>query len=215
MPGKKLKYGEYRKQGRCVRCYRENPTPEKPFCPTCDEKVKVERREIYHYYKENKICVRCHKEPAARGKTRCLNCADIENYEQMVKRKPPTEEQKQRRKELNEARRQERISKGICAKCGKRPITKGSTVMCIECLLKNRRRNKKYFELQRTYVPKDQRKALGLCYKCGKPFEPNGTAYCNDCREAQRQVALHQNHDNWKRHHIEQNRLLFCRKGKG
>ena len=93
-----------------------------------------------------------------------------------------TREQKDRHNALRKQHRQEWAAAGLCSNCGKRPALPGRKV-CAECRDKRRAINAKAYrsraaEQRKTY---HNRKAAGLCVRCGKPAG-NGQTMCEDCK---------------------------------
>lgn len=214
------KYGILRGLGICANCKKEQSIPGKPYCPKCDEKIKARRKEEREWYKKNGICSLCHKNKAAPDKTLCFDCADKVRERIQKARDNWTPEEKQHFKELgkqaDKKRSELRISQGLCVKCGKHKLSARSIRMCDFCLAKHRERQRqirlKKLDEQGIFT-QAERKSRGLCMWCSKPFKPNGTAFCDDCRERARQNSLKIDKTNWKAWNRKQNNVIFAKKG--
>ena len=214
------KYGRLRELGKCVRCKKDNPTPESQWCPECAVKVKTRNKQDREWFKERGICTLCRQERAVKGKTLCPNCSDRMKATNKATRDKWSEEDRQHTlkiiKEARIRRIERRLSQGLCIKCGKHKIAKNSTRECEYCLIKKRAYNKQYREKkldEQGILTQKQRIERGLCYWCGDPYEPNGTRFCEKCREKARQRTRNQDKSNWLKWHKRENALLFARKG--
>ena len=123
------------------------------------------------------LCSRCCKEPADKGYKTCWRCRangrDRPRYYYIL-----SDEQKQRNAELTKARREERIEKHICVRCGKRPARNGYTE-CALCADKcNRRRREKARE--HGVIPREMGGNGLYCRRCFKP-KCHGERICPDC----------------------------------
>ena len=121
----------------------------------------------------------------------CFNCIYPDCIDDYVKPYDAELEKKiwaERSKKTNEKRRfiyKDRKSKGICTRCGKRPITKDSACFCIECLLKsNRQKRDKHRE--NGHLPLDLFDGVNLCKTCGKAKPVDGYKVCEKCLENNR-----------------------------
>lgn len=87
--------------------------------------------------------------------------------------------------------RARRKTDGVCAKCGARPAIPDST-QCFECRDKvneghqRRRRENPGADAARSKKFRDDMRAKGLCYKCGKKAA-EGRVSCHDCLEKARE----------------------------
>ena len=68
--------------------------------------------------------------------------------------------------------------------------------MCNECYQKHlRSKYKRYWDS--VGIPRKKRPEYGLCFICGKPYDPNGYKVCDKCREIERQAALLEDKTKW------------------
>lgn len=125
--------------------------------------------------KEKGLCVDCRK-PLDRDGVRCVSCNDKHNQK-------------------NKERREWYQSAGICPKCGENPIM-GDEKMCPECrayaykIVMGRRDfiRKRYNSDHAKWSRKAyaERKAQGICTRCGKRKADHGYVMCGICREKDR-----------------------------
>ena len=118
--------------------------------------------------KEKGLCVDCRKSLDRRG-IRCSDCNNKHNIH--VKE-----------------RREWYQSAGICPRCGKNPIL-GDEKACPECnsyaysiniRINQDKKNKSHAEYSRKVYA--ERKAQGICTRCGKRKADHGYAMCSICR---------------------------------
>ena len=144
-----------------------------------ESKMSEGNKLLYEFYKRHKICVRCGQESAVKGKTRCITCLEKDAESQRKTRAQKTEEQLEIQREKNRIYAKERYKKlkeqGLCVNCGK-PQTSTSEVYCIDCAIKNQRRNNK----RKSGISRSERKAFGKCYVCNEPVGKCGTM-CDKC----------------------------------
>lgn len=124
------------------------------------------QRECRSYYKSIQRCVRCHKKDAytMNGRSYCAECAEKERDRSKKRYEHDKERRSKRAKELKE----ERMSNGLCYRCG-RPQDKEGRGLCKRCAAMKR-------ETKRRNAPEDaitiqeriERSYDGFCYKCGK-----------------------------------------------
>lgn len=132
-------------------------------------------REVRAYRKSVGMCIRCGNDKiAVNSTTMCLKCLDERREYQAKRFAAMTPEEKQRRKERNNARRREKQAKhrseGVCTICGK-PAYNGKR-RCMEHFL--------YFKRYDMEVKKRMKKGyaeLGLCRICGGECVP-GKKFC-------------------------------------
>lgn len=131
---------------------------------------------IKKFYRESHLCSVCGKEFVYAKDKRCFDCR-----EKARKRKSPTEEQKKRWQQNFYSKQrslyQERVSRGICTKCGKVRAVTGKK-KCGACLEKEARAQRKRHESQNV---REYREMNNLCYFCGKPIDRDNGRICNAC----------------------------------
>ena len=117
----------------------------------------------------------------------------------------PAERKKQREAERCHKRYYQRKAAGVCVQCGKPDeFTEEGGAYCIDCLERYAEYRQESYRRnpQSTYNRHkrlaDQRKADGLCVRCGKPLEDKSKARCKACRaqDAERhRIKYQQNQD--------------------
>lgn len=128
------------------------------------------------------VCVRCGRNDALPG-TYCEEC------------------RKQTRAYYHEVKRIA-LDNGLCPRCGKNKLF-GDEKTCIECRAKQAEYNQTYAEkhkdIIKSYYSRNadrnrkiyaERKAQGLCPKCGRTKSNDGYSKCLICRERDRVNAI-------------------------
>lgn len=194
---------------RCTNCSRF-PFCEKMIMPsqeacknfikrsaTCEKVIVAEvpnnkmdrkkyQKERYETLKKKGICVKCGFEEAEPNSIYCLDCREKERKRSRKYAKKNKEKMKEKQKEDHKKRYYERKAKGICTKCGKRKVYEKSTIYCMECYLKDKKRYKS--QSRTPGIAMSERPGYGLCYKCGKSKEREDINLCNGCHEKQSKV---------------------------
>lgn len=173
--------------------------------PALLQTIMTKYQELYAWYKQMGICPQCGTNKAAPNRVRCEECL-AKNAESANKRRKinPAPSRKAYYKSLREKRKED----GLCIWCGK-PTCSSSTVFCIDCKIKNQRRN----EQRKSGIDRSERKEYGLCYICGKPAV-DGKKLCEDCNKNLcgnlPQSKGGKNYKRWK----QQNELIFGNGGR-
>lgn len=155
--------------GLCVSCKK----PTTCLRTTCDDCADFERKRNGLNRKDRRaagLCSECGGKPR-KGKSLCGKCAKLLSAR--------AEEHRQRCKEL-----------GICKSCGKESLS-GMT-FCAECREKRLAYSRSYDKNSRdprrvsadNKKRRDDRRAAGLCPKCGKEPPAPGRKNCDDCLKA-------------------------------
>lgn len=139
-----------------------------------------QNKELYDWYKKMGICPQCGSNKAAPGKVRCEECL-VKNAESARKQREKfTQEQADTARENHRTYlkklRADRKTAGLCIYCGK-PQSEYSTSMCIECRIKNQKRNDK----KKEGIDRSERPMYGRCYRCGTKI--TGGKLCEKCSE--------------------------------
>ena len=101
--------------------------------------------------------------------------------------------QKWYRNESQKERYAKRKVAGLCVRCGKKPVWCGS-IYCYEHWLYRKRYMAEYRSKKRgDNVPRSDRKALGLCWYCGKPYA-KGFKICAECLSRRRKNNVKTNY---------------------
>ena len=135
------------------------------------------------------LCLKCGKRPPAPHRSQCEPCAE--------KRRPADRARHHRRSA-------ERAAQGLCPKCGKWPLAPDRT-MCGPCGAKRNRASRardarlraagmprrdperaKLYERERSRREAEERRAAGLCVRCGKAPADSGRTVCGPCGETRR-----------------------------
>ena len=162
----------------------------------CDHDIKARRaRDLERYHRRTAerrakgLCLKCGKRPPAPHRSQCEPCiekrrpADLARYHQ---------------------RTAERVARGLCPKCAKRPPAPERS-QCGPCLEKDAaagrardsrlraagipRRDRERamaYERERSHREAEQRRAAGLCVRCGKSPAVEGRTMCEPCAEERR-----------------------------
>lgn len=138
----------------------------------------------YYLRKHNGRCVKC-GEPVDGEGTMCLAC----KMDSRQKTHDYDERHAGAASMRYHRRKEERLAKGLCVRCGKNPHVEGKTC-CQECADKhNKQLRLKY---KRRTAGKTPERVLrvenSLCYFCGKPALP-GKKTCSKCCESARKNA--------------------------
>ena len=176
-----------RTQGLCRKCGKVPAMDSYTLCRTCLDKTEKWAKERYDRLKASGMCPHCGK-PKRPERFSCDDCLA-----------------KQREKE--KSKRLFYKSVGICPICGRNRIYIKGRVLCEECAAKQagcaERYRRKNTEKTRECAKKvmhrlwDERRAAGLCPKCGGELEP-GYKTCLKCRIKSRE---------WSRGKREKERL--------
>lgn len=130
-----------------------------------------ENRKRYHWYKNHHICVKCGQAEAAPNRTKCDSCLEKD-------RKRHRENWDNVRDVRNIYAKNRRIrnkSKGMCAKCGAKPLWDTSTSMCYDCMIVQRNATRRWKEPRKL-----KWRESGLCVRCGGVRKP-GYKVCRKC----------------------------------
>ena len=165
----------------------------------CDHDLEARRAldlERYHRRTAERrargLCLKCSKQPPAAGRTLCEPCA--------AKQRPAD-------RERFEKRIAERRAQGFCPRCGKAPPEPDREI-CASCAEKRNRASRardarlraagkprRNLETARAYNKKHsrqeaaERRAQGLCPKCGKQPPAPGRSICTPCGDKHRASA--------------------------
>lgn len=165
----------------------------------------AQHRERYYWYKEHGICVSCGQEDAAPGKVKCEECAAKVADRSMAAYYRQREERREAMRRRQRERYAKRRAKGLCADCGKK--TSAGKRLCLDCFLRRRRYDKRYFDAYRR-VKTDF--FDGLCRLCNEPVVPGKKLCARHCAIAKKNLkranAQQSNADHPWRHG---NQLIF------
>ena len=212
---------ERKSSGTCTSCGKAAPAPGRTRCEPCLEKRRAADRRRHHRRTADRLargmCPRCGKRPPAPERSTCAPCSAKDNRASRERDARLRTEGRPRRdanraKEYGRERRrrlyEERISAGLCSKCGRAPARPDRTT-CEACARKHRDRDKirhvrakakgllyggRDPEAKRKSGRKssrrrtEARKAAGLCIRCGHGRPEDGRSMCEPCRENRRQA---------------------------
>ena len=143
-------YKSRKESGLCPRCGKPLDR-DGHYCSECLEKEREYRSETKKFCKENGICPVCHKEKLYGDEKQCILCREY-HWEYGIKN-PPTDQQKEKyRNRFRETQKKlyaERVSNGICTRCGKLKVVPGRK-KCGICLEKDMilHRNRRAYEVE-------------------------------------------------------------------
>lgn len=130
-----------------------------------------ESRKRYHWYKDHHICVKCGQAEAVPNRTKCDVCLEKdrnlhrENWNNV----------RDVRNIYAKNRRARNKNKGMCAKCGAKPLWGNSTSMCYDCMIVQRNATRRWRK------PRELKwREAGLCVRCGGERKP-GFMVCRKC----------------------------------
>ena len=210
-----------REAGLCQSCGLAAPAPGRARCEPCLEKRRAADRERHRRRTADRIargmCPRCGKREPAPGRSSCADCARKDNSASRARDARLRAEGKPRRdadraREYGRERRrrlyEERMSAGLCSKCGRAPVRPGRTT-CEPCAERHRARDRSRHARAKAqgllYGGRDPeakrrsgressrrrseaRKAAGKCIRCGHGRPEEGRSMCEPCRANRRQA---------------------------
>lgn len=177
------------------------------------KKERKRQKDNYYYLKSLGVCTRCGREDVFPGHVHCPSCMEkIQKESRAYYRRLSDEDRELRRKKKNEydkKRYQQRKAEGLCVACGKKAV-KG--IFCIECYVKNKKKNQKRAQKKKIETggdPRELRTEKGLCRFCEEPALP-GHRLCEKHYSIAVESARHARQFNqyWR----EENQLLFMKK---
>jgi len=161
----------------------------------CEDLAARRARDLERYHRRAAqrraagLCLTCGKRPPAPHRSQCGICT--------AKRRPADLERYHRRTA-------ERVARGLCPKCGKRPPAPDRQ-LCEPCNEKTNRASRardarlraagmprrdrehaREYERERSRRAVEERRAAGLCTKCGQAPAVEGRASCEACLEKRR-----------------------------
>lgn len=124
----------------------------------------MNKNPLLQWYIEHGICVCCRQRDAFGGRQKCPECLEKATISNARYRNLDRE---RRYYPKRKAKREARVSAGLCPLCGK-PAVKGQ--LCLECYVKKQRKHEKEKEarLQRG-DPRRMRVENGMCWFCKEP----------------------------------------------
>lgn len=161
----------------------------------------------YQFYKGIGVCAKCGKNPPKPNRAKCFDCLEKEAQNRRNRLLNETEDERKQRLErmrlYNQRSRRKAKEDGKCINC-KKPLSVNSECFCIDCRVKNQRKN----DRKKDGIDRSERKQYGRCYICNKVADKG--RLCLDCYERacnnlpkKMNVALYQ-------HHKNQNRAVFA-----
>ena len=161
---------QYRRRkaaGLCVECG-------KPldrigaYCVKCCKAHTEDSIQQKHWYADNGICPTCRINKLMGTERHCPECRARESEWKLKKRESDRENTNKQHAEWAKTKYAERVEKGICTRCGKRPAKDG-TRTCVYCTEKTnayhrRKRAEKRLNAQERYEK-------GICRFCDKPVK--------------------------------------------
>ena len=116
----------------------------------------------------------------------CINdsISDVERHKRYA------ETHKQELKQYKQKLYYSRKANGICTRCGKRPIAKGSTTRCVDCLIEGRRKISEK-RRERGIPARVTFDGITFCTLCGKNPPVKGYKMCECCLPLSQDRAKH------------------------
>lgn len=186
----------------CQKCNKEIDR-EGYYCSDCLKKKNQYNRDTWIFCIEIGICPVCRKERIFGEEKTCPEC----RAKRANRKKPITEEQKERIRLQRRLCYYQRSEQGICTRCGKRKAMEGKK-KCGICLQRDRE-----LPVRRKDLKKDirqQRVEQGLCYRCGKNPPTKNMKMCQGCIDECKVYLNKARAAN--RHWKQDNKLIFQRK---
>lgn len=174
-------YAELIQAGICTKCKKEPAMNGKRICKSCSEKTNKRNAEIKKYYISIGICPRCKKEHIFPNEKSCPVCKAKEVDRRKEQYENNIEKEREIAKKSYKKRREEKIERGLCVKCGKRTPIFGKKY-CEYCLAKTREYNqsrRRELGISSVYERRE-RTDNGLCWFCGNPVK-DGYKVCEKC----------------------------------
>lgn len=153
-------YHKYIAAGKCGQCGKENDRKDKKTCSECGKKDSAYQSETKKFMLEIGICPACKKNKILGKEKTCPECKAKGAKYKAKSREQDREKYNDYMRNYQRAQYQERKNKGICTRCGKRKVTKGSR--CDYCKSKAQ---------TGVLITKNGKERVenGLCYWCGQP----------------------------------------------
>lgn len=166
-------YERRKANGECVRCGIKNDNGY-VMCWNCKAEAKILKKEWREAYVKLHICTKCHEAEAVKGERLCIECRE-EHRQRSIQYGATHKAQVKAKGERYVA---DKLSKGLCVRCGKKKAEEGKK-RCARCLAKARQyqANKR---IKEGIIPRSIRVSLGYCYICGNEIDRNGSL-CNKC----------------------------------
>ena len=160
-------------------------------------------RDRYHTLKDNGLCVRCRK-PLDRAGCYCTAC-------------------QQKERDYRRKNREFYREHNLCPECGKNKLF-GDEKMCLDCKMKQQEYRAKHPISEDRRISRNirsrikkknvyaERKANGICTRCGKRKAINGRAKCQICLDYDALIHRQKTFDkqNEKERRIENRLCYFC-----
>ena len=157
-------------KGLCGYCGKENDNLPLKYCKTCAEKRSRQNKERKEYYERHGWCNVCGNPEKMENSKMCYHCWEVAYNARQKRKKPMTDEQRQKVYQRNTAKRRQNLENGLCWYCGKRKVLDGRRE-CIDCYTKRKRRAALiYAETKaKNAAIREERLKNHLCTKCGEP----------------------------------------------
>ena len=157
-------------KGLCGYCGKENDNLPLKYCKACAEKRSQQYKERKEYYERHGWCNVCGNHEKMENSKMCYHCWETAYKARQKRKKPMTDEQRQKVYQRNTAKRRQNLENGLCWYCGKRKVLDGRRE-CIDCYTKRKRRAVLiYAETKaKNAAIREERLKNHLCTKCGEP----------------------------------------------
>lgn len=157
-------------KGLCGYCGKENDNLPLKYCKACAEKRSQQYKERKEYFERHGWCNVCGNPEKTENGKMCYHCWEVAYNARQKRKKPMTDEQRQKAYQRNTEKRRKQLENGLCWYCGKRKVLDGRRE-CIDCYTKRKRRAVLiYAETKaKNAAIREERLKNHLCTKCGEP----------------------------------------------
>lgn len=157
-------------KGLCGYCGKENDNLPLKYCKACAEKRSQQYKERKEYYERHGWCNVCGSPEKMENGKMCYRCWETAYNARQKRKKPMTDEERQKVYQRNTEKRRKQLENGLCWYCGKRKVLDGRRE-CIDCYTKRKRRAVLiYAETKaKNAAIREERLKNHLCTKCGEP----------------------------------------------
>lgn len=169
----KILYNLRKEQGICVRCGKNESVANKTMCISCSEKLSALKKENKKYFAKLGLCTICGKNEAEPKKKACYECLGREQDRYYEQKASGTYNKQKANTEIKRKITEERRSKGMCYRCGKRKADR----LCEMCKAKAKR----YRDRNKSNLDRSEWVSYGFCYCCGKNKLYKDYKVCEPC----------------------------------
>lgn len=157
-------------KGLCGYCGKENDNLPLKYCKACAEKRSRQNKERKEYYERHGWCNVCGSPEKMENGKMCFRCWETAYNGRQKRKKPMTDEERQKVYQRNTEKRRKQLENGLCWYCGKRKVLDGRRE-CIDCYAKRKREiaQKSSRKQAENAAIREEWLKNHLCTKCGEP----------------------------------------------